>query len=448
MIEPQQVQDAKRALGAKLALRRRSRGLTQADLAARVYSTRSTVAGVERGHQVADRVFWQRCERLLDTDGQLLATYDEYQSLRLQFDQERRRARQHARWGETDDDLPQSPGGVGAATGQTASSDPTEKAWSTDLPAAPMPGQRLASVTVDPALALHWNEMLQLLAVSHNAFGSRQVYGVVCRELPIVRHYRHVAPDDLKPRLLAVEARWAEFASWTADSLGDVGAATHWLDHALTLANRAGDKRMAAYIFMRQAQQAVDRSEGTSATGLARTAETIVPLTDRDRALCLIRQAQGHALRGDRPRSLTAITAARELVDRATGDVADDADTIGRHCTDAYLRAHEGYCLLRLGQARAAVDVLEDVLNGWPVDYRQDEALTRGWLALSYVATNRLAEAGAEGSRALTLAAATASARAMRSLRQVHLRLAGTTTSADVTEFRNAFSLVESTVKL
>lgn len=55
--------------------------------------------------------------------------------------------------------------------------------------------------------------------------------------------------------------------------------------------------------------------------------------------------------------------------------------------------------LLRLGQARAATDVLEDVLNGWPVDYRQDEALTltRGWLALSYVATNRLAEAGGLG---------------------------------------------------
>ncbi len=162
----------------------------------------------------------------------------------------------------------------------------------------------------------------------------------------------------------------------------------------------------------------------------------------------MIRQAQGHALCGDQSRSLTAIKAAHKLINHATGLGADDADTIGHHCTHAYLQAHEGYCLLRLGQVRAAARALEDALDGWPVNYRQDEALTRSWLALSYAATNRLAEAGAEGSRALSLAAATASARAMRALGQLHARLAGSSTSTDVIEFRNSFSLVASTVRL
>ncbi len=33
-------------------------------------------------------------------------------------------------------------------------------------------------MSVDPAMALHWEEMLRLLAASHNVLGSRQVYGL------------------------------------------------------------------------------------------------------------------------------------------------------------------------------------------------------------------------------------------------------------------------------
>ncbi|BCJ59581.1 hypothetical protein Jiend_30030 [Micromonospora endophytica] len=104
MIDPQQVQEAKRTLGAKLAERRNLRGLTQADLAARVHSTRSTVAGVERGDQVVDRVFWQRCETLLGAGGELLAGYDEYRRLKQRHDEEKVDAGQRARWGEADRD--------------------------------------------------------------------------------------------------------------------------------------------------------------------------------------------------------------------------------------------------------------------------------------------------------------------------------------------------------
>ncbi|MGC4855997.1 helix-turn-helix domain-containing protein, partial [Micromonospora sp. DT4] len=428
MIDPQQVQDAKRTLGARLAERRNLRGLTQAVLAARVHSTRSTVAGVERGDQVVDRVFWQRCETFLGAGGELLAGYDDYRRLKQRLDEEKADAGQRARWGEAERDLPQALGDVPAGAGQ----DSLPEGWAarpsavSGGPPVGLPDRSAgrgspelghASVGVDPVLALHWTEMLRLLAVSHNMFGSRQVYEAVCRESAVIRRYRNEAAEDVKQGLLAVEARWAEFGSWTADNLGDATAATHWLNQALGLARRAGDQRMAAYVLMRQAQQAADRLDGAQAAALAGTAEALVELTDRDRALCLIRQAQGHALRGDQTRSLAAIKAAHRLIDRAADIGADDPDTIGRHCTLAYLRAHEGYCLLRLGQVDAAAHALEDVLDGWPADYRQDEALTRAWLALSYVAADRLADAGTEGSRALALTAATSSARAMRTLR-------------------------------
>ncbi|WP_233604124.1 helix-turn-helix transcriptional regulator [Micromonospora sp. HM5-17] len=304
MIDPQQVQVVKRALGAKLAHWRKIRDLTQADVAERVYSTRSTIAGVERGQQVADRIFWQRCETLLSAGGELLAAYDDYRSLKQRHDQEKIEARQRARWGEAEGDSEPAVHGVLAVAGRvplpgvqiggapTTLGGAVETAEVTDESTrCSWPGLGQASVGVDPALALHWSEMLRLLAASHNIFGSRQVYDAVCRELAVIRRYRHEAMDDLKPRLLAVEARWAEFASWAADNLGDATAAAHWLDQALGLAHSAGDKRMTAYVFMRQAQQAADRLDGTKAAALARTAETIVALADRDRALCLIRQA-------------------------------------------------------------------------------------------------------------------------------------------------------------
>ncbi|MFE7872710.1 helix-turn-helix domain-containing protein [Micromonospora humida] len=438
MIDPQQVREVKRALGVRLAECRRALGVTQADVAARVHSTRSTVAGVECGSQVADRVFWQRCDEALRAGGELLAGYDEYRRLKQRHDEEKAEAGQRARWGEVA--RVQVPGSGGSSTGADHESLADARVAS--------PGVGLAPAGVDPVLALHWIEMLRLLSVSHNMFGPRQIYEIVCRESSVIRRYRHDATADVEPGFLAVEARWAEFGSWAADNLGNVTAASHWLDRALGLAHRAADKRMAAYVLMRQAQQAADRLDGDQAAALAATAESLVPLTDRDRALCLIRQAQGHALGGDQTRSLAALNAAHRLVDRAAEAGEDDPDTIGRHCTLAYLRAYEGYCLLRLGLVGPAARTLKEILEGWPSDYRQDEALTRAWLALAYAAAGELTEASAEGSHALTLTATTNSARAMRPLHQLHARLAGQTASEEAVRFTSAFSLVVSTVRL
>ncbi|WP_247674423.1 helix-turn-helix domain-containing protein [Micromonospora sp. C51] len=69
MIDRQQLQEARQELGRKLATWRKTRQLIQGDLARQVRSSRSTVAMVERGHQVVDRVFWRQCESLLDAQG-------------------------------------------------------------------------------------------------------------------------------------------------------------------------------------------------------------------------------------------------------------------------------------------------------------------------------------------------------------------------------------------
>jgi len=98
-LDPQQLKDVKRALGRRLAAWRKTRGLIQDDVARLVNSTRSTVAGVERGEQVVDRVFWVQCESLLQAGGELIAGYDEYRSFEIRHREEKADAARHARWG-------------------------------------------------------------------------------------------------------------------------------------------------------------------------------------------------------------------------------------------------------------------------------------------------------------------------------------------------------------
>ncbi len=404
--QPDVAVGARRQLGVQLAVLRDAARLTQAELARRVGYVRSTVGNVETGRQRVPRRFWIQCDQILATGGVLTEAHDRIEELERQ-------------------------------AALTAATDPPLAV----VDGAPWPARPGADV--DPGLVLHWSRLLRVLAGVHNLLGPGQVHDAVCRESSVIRRYRDDAVGDLRTGLLAVEARWAEFASWTADNIGDHQAASFWLERALGLARQAAHAPMTAYVVMRQAQQAADRHDGARAAALATTAAATAALSDRDRALCAIRQAQGHALQGDRHACSTTIKTAYRLIARAgaSGPADDDPDTIGAHCSLPYVRAHEAYCALRLGRAPDAVRILEDVLGSWPQDLRQDEALARAWLAQAYLTAHRLAEAGAEAGRALALTTTTFSARTVRILAQLDARLAATPGIGEVERFRVAFSV-------
>lgn len=98
MIDRQQLQDARRDLGRKLATWRKARHLIQDDLARQVRSSRSTVAMVERGRQIVDRVFWLQCESLLSAQGELITAYDGYRQMEARHSVEKAEAARRARW--------------------------------------------------------------------------------------------------------------------------------------------------------------------------------------------------------------------------------------------------------------------------------------------------------------------------------------------------------------
>lgn len=140
-MDPHQLRDMKRALGRRLAGWRRACGLTQDDLARRVHSTRSTVANVECGRQVVDRVFWAQCESLLKAAGELIAGYDDYRSAEVRHREEKAEAARQARWAALD---PQT-------IAETAACDRPRGAGQS-LASAEGPGARGPAAPVDPTV--------------------------------------------------------------------------------------------------------------------------------------------------------------------------------------------------------------------------------------------------------------------------------------------------------
>ncbi|AEB42585.1 helix-turn-helix domain-containing protein [Micromonospora maris] len=76
MATSDEIRNARRALGRRLAQLRKAAAYTQHGFAQLVQYGRSSVANTETGHQYPDRGFWARCDAVLQTGGALAAEYD------------------------------------------------------------------------------------------------------------------------------------------------------------------------------------------------------------------------------------------------------------------------------------------------------------------------------------------------------------------------------------
>ncbi|GAB3849100.1 hypothetical protein GCM10029963_32980 [Micromonospora andamanensis] len=67
MVDPDEINAARRALGRRLAHMRKDAGHTQHGLARLVQYGRSSIANTETGRQHPERPFWARCDQVLRT---------------------------------------------------------------------------------------------------------------------------------------------------------------------------------------------------------------------------------------------------------------------------------------------------------------------------------------------------------------------------------------------
>lgn len=267
-----------------------------------------------------------------------------------------------------------------------------------------------SSTPADPLVRESWDDLLTLLITLSNASGCAMVRRPVEGQLRLISAARRSASGPEALRLLAAEAKWTEFLSWTEANGRRPAHAHPLLDRAHDMAVEAQDRHLTAYILMRKSQQLLDDGDATRAVATAQQAQRLDALPSRIAALCLAREAEGHALSGDTHLCQEKIAAALRLDSGLSGP----RDPLSKHCTTVYLRAVEARCRQLLGDSEASVKIFEEILRNPPESNRLDEGIWRVGLATAYLDEDRPDQAGSEVLLALQNVAKTSSARTVR----------------------------------
>jgi hypothetical protein len=178
-------------------------------------------------------------------------------------------------------------------------------------------------------------------------------------------------PEPIRSRLLLLAARIAEHTGWMSQEAGDEPGALAWTRRASELARAGGDTEIESYAFVREAGLALYRHDPLSTIDLAQQAQRVGRPAARTLALALRREAQGHALAGDRYACESAMDHAIELLAKSTSD--DRYPVLGSTAPDPIGLAR-GWALCDLGLTAEAAAVLDLELARLPELSRRNRA--------------------------------------------------------------------------
>lgn len=179
-------------------------------------------------------------------------------------------------------------------------------------------------------------------------------------------------PEPARTRLLLLAARIAEYTGWMSQEAGDEPGALAWTRRASELARAGGDEEIESYVFVREAGLALYRHDPMSTIDLARQAQRVGRSTARTLGLAIRREAQGHALAGDRDACQRAMDRAVELLAQSTSDGLW-YPVLGSTAPDPIGLAR-GWALCDLGRAAEAAELLDRELARLPENSRRARA--------------------------------------------------------------------------
>ena len=155
---------------------------------------------------------------------------------------------------------------------------------------------------------------------------------------------------------LTLAARYAEYVGWMCQESGNNSAALWWTNRAVELAAAGNDRDLASYALVRRALIALYHNDAAQTVELSRRAQ-VVSAPPRIRGLAAQREAQGHALAGDRDACLRCLDDARLLLAETSSD--GSTPVLGSaNLTDSVAMV-TGWCLLDLGRPEEAAEVLD-----------------------------------------------------------------------------------------
>ena len=179
-------------------------------------------------------------------------------------------------------------------------------------------------------------------------------------------------PEPIRARLLLLAARIAEYTGWMNQEAGDEQSAVSWTRHASELARAGGDREIVSYAFVREAGLALYRQDADSTVELARQAQRVDRASPRTLGLASRREAQGHALAGDRSSFDRALDRAAHLLAESTPDIAA-YPALGSSAPDPAELAG-GWSLCDLGRTAESAALLDRAVARLPVAARRSRA--------------------------------------------------------------------------
>ncbi|CAK7280276.1 helix-turn-helix domain-containing protein [Streptomyces sp. RM1] len=333
--------------GQELRKRRLAAGLSLTGLSEAVHYSKAQLSKVERGIKAPSHDLVRLCDAALGADGELITLV-----ARTARDTLAEPAPGHA--DEEDWIMELSPDGhnrfhpmgrrqvmsAGAASLMTWRSTNAE-------PIGPAAGTGMLDAS--RAMFTHYRRLGQSVAPG-------LLLPVLIAQTHTLRELSAQSDAGTRRQLLALGSRYAEYVGWLVQETGDEQAALWWTRRAVDLAAAGGDPALAGYALVRRALVTLYRDDAEGTIALARRAQSGT-LPPRIRGLAAQREAQGHALAGDRDACLRALDRARDLLARHDSD--SDEPVIGTmHLPDS-VGMVTGWCLVDLGRPREAGEELD-----------------------------------------------------------------------------------------
>ncbi|HBF85125.1 MAG TPA: transcriptional regulator [Streptomyces sp.] len=339
------------AFGEELRRRRLDAGLSLTALSAAVHYSKAQLSKVERGIKAPSRDLIRLCDAALRADGALIALVTAT---------------------TVGAPIESAPGEINEEE-WTMQLSPDGESWfrpmgrrqAVSAGAASLMRLRMgAQGPVTPGAGAGMLEASRSLFTHYRRLGQSVEPGFLLPGLiaqtHTLRELSTHADASARQALLGLGSRYAEYVGWLVQETGDEQSALWWTQRAVDLAAAGGDRALAGYALVRRALITLYQDDAEQTVALAQRAQSGT-LPPRIRGLAAQREAQGHALAGDRDACLRALDRARVLLSRQEG--SPDAPVIGSmHLPDS-VGMVTGWCLVDLGRPRDAAEELDRQLS-------------------------------------------------------------------------------------
>jgi len=306
--------------GGALRRLRQEKGMSLTQLATATSYSKGYLSRLERGARPATAEIARVCDSALDADGQLIAVLRDSAAARAEQK---------------------------SLLGLLSASD-VSRFWA-DRPRSD---------------AHVYAEQLEMIFKALRAMGHRMSPELVLPMLlthdETAQHVVKSAEPGDRDELLRLIARIKEYAGWMAQEAGQVDLAERLTEEARHIALATGNSDLAQWALVRFADIALYRGDGAKIVNLTRGILERRDIELRTRSIAWQRQAQGHALLGDRSSCMRALDQARVFHEADQAELG--VQTLGTLSVRRPVETTRGWALVDLCAHEEAAEELHQVI--------------------------------------------------------------------------------------